>query len=375
MKILFIDTYYEDFQKAFYKKNRYLKNCNYKFQIDTLLDASFGTADSYSYYLQKENILAEDLIVNCINLQKKWAQENKLNFSDMRLKIPHKFFKIPLIAKGFTILPALYDIAISQINYFKPDILYCQDLSFFSGDVLKEIKEQTKIKLLVGQIACPLPQKSFLKPFDLILTSFPHFVEKLNSQGIKSHYFKIGFDKRNLSKIKNNKRDINFSFVGGISRHHKSALKTLDYLVSNQNLQIYGYGANKLPLNSSIRKNHFGEKWGLDMYEILSRTKISFNRHIDVSMNNANNMRLYEATGMGSLLLTDMKDNLNKLFEIDKEIVTYSSKEEASEKANYLIKNPHKASQIALAGQTRTLKDHTYEVRMRELLEILKKFI
>ena len=50
------------------------------------------------------------------------------------------------------------------------------------------------------------------------------------------------------------------------------------------------------------------------MYNILSRTKISFNRHINVAENNANNMRLYEATGMGSLLLTDKKDNLMKTF-------------------------------------------------------------
>ena len=374
MRILFIDTYYKNFQNAFYKKNKSLKKCSYKIQLNALLNESFGTSDSYSYYLNKENIIAKDLLVNCENLQQKWALENNLKYTDIRLKIPHKFFKIPLIGKSLGNLTYLYDIARSQIDSFKPDILYCQDLSFFSSTILNEIKSQKNIKLIVGQIACPLPPKSFLKPFDLILTSFPHFVEKLNNQGIKSHYFKIGFDERILSKIKNQKRDIDFSFVGGISNHHKSAIKTLDYLVSNHDLQVYGYGAKKLPINSSIRKNHFGEKWGLDMYEILSRTKISFNRHIDVSLNNANNMRLYEATGMGSLLITDQKDNLNQLFEIDKEIVTYSCKEEALEKVKYLLKNPQKASEIAHAGQKRTLKDHTYEIRMRELLEILKKY-
>ncbi len=375
MKILFIDTYYEDFQKAFYKKNKNLKKCSYEVQLRALFDASFGTSDSYSHYINKEKIIAKDLLVNCVYLQKRWAKENNLNFPNLRLKIPHKFYKIPIFSKSFSILPDLYNIAKLQIEYFKPDILYCQDLSFFAGSFLKEIKENTNIKLIVGQIACPLPPLSFLKPFDLILTSFPHFVEKFNQKGIKSHYLKIGFDHRNLSKINNVKRDINFSFVGGISKHHKSALQTLNYLVLNQNLQVYGYGANKLPFYSLMRKKHCGEKWGLDMYDILSRTKISFNRHIDISLNNANNMRLYEATGMGSLLLTDHKENLNKLFEIDKEIVTYSSKEEASEKVKYLIENPIKASEIALSGQKRTLKDHTYEIRMRELLEILKKYI
>jgi len=375
VKILFIDTYYDNFQKAFYKKNKNIKNTSYKNQLYALLYESFGTSDSYSHYLKKEKIVAEDLLVNCEYLQGKWAKENNLNVSNLHLKIPHKFFKIPFIGKSLSNFPGLYDIAKAQINCFKPDILYCQDLSFFSGNILKEIKEETNIKLVVGQIACPLPPNSFLEPYDLILTSFPHFVEILNKKGIKSQYFKIGFDKRILSKIRNSERDINFSFVGGISKHHKSALETLKFLALNQGLQIYGYGAKKLPFNSTIRKNHFGEKWGLDMYKILSRTRISLNRHIDVSLNNANNMRLFEATGMGSLLLTDKKDNLNQLFEIDKEIVTYSCKEEALEKVKYLLENPHKISEIALAGQARTLKDHSYEVRMKELIEILKKYI
>ena len=80
------------------------------------------------------------------------------------------------------------------------------------------------------------------------------------------------------------------------------------------------------------------------MFEILLRTKISFNRHINVAENYANNMRLYEATGMGSLLLTDKKDNLENLFEIDKEIITYTSKEEALEKGEFFIRNPIEAS-------------------------------
>ena len=41
----------------------------------------------------------------------------------------------------------------------------------------------------------------------------------------------------------------------------------------------------------------------------------------------------------------------------------------------YLLENPQKITEIALAGQKRTLKEHTYEIRMKELLEILKKYI
>ena len=148
----------------------------------------------------------------------------------------------------------------------------------------------------------------------------------------------------------------------------------IEYLIEKNSLKIYGQGVKNLSIFSKIRKYHYGEKWGLEMYSILQRSFISLNRHICTSKNYANNMRLYEATGMGSLLLTDHKDNLNEIFEIDKEIVTYKSKEEASDKAFYYLRNPDQLKKIALAGQKRTLKDHTYEKRMEELIIILKKY-
>ena len=375
MKILIVDTYYDRFLKIFYKKNPNLINCEYDFQLEALLNSNFGTSDTYSYYLNKNNWQASDLIVNCSFLQREWVKKKDIKISELRSKIPHKFFKLPIIGKKLGNFNGLVDIAKEQIKAFKPEILYCQDLSFFPNEVLFEIKKENNIRLIVGQIACPLPPKSFLNPYDLILTSFPHFVNRLRKDGKNCDYFKIGFDQRILSKNSQNDRDIDFSFVGGISKNHNHAKKDIEYLIKNANLQVYGYGANKLPLNSTIRRNHKGEKWGLEMYNILSRSKISFNRHINVAENNANNMRLYEATGMGSLLLTDKKDNLKELFEEDREIVTYESKEEAFDKYNYLINKPEELSKIAKAGQLRTLTEHTYENRIKELIKILNKYL
>ena len=375
MKILIVDTYYDKFLKTFYKKNPDLENRGYDFQIKALLNSNFGTSDTYSYYFNQNNWEAKDLIVNNFFLQKAWGKDNDFKISKLRSNIPHKFFKLPIIGKKLVNKNGLLDIAKGQIKAFKPEILYCQDLSFFPEEILLEIKKENNIRLIVGQIACPLPPKSFLNPYDLILTSFPHFVNRLRNDGKNCDYFKIGFDQRVLSKIRQNNRDIDFSFVGGISKYHNYASNNIEYLIKKANLQVYGYGVNNLPFNSNIRKNHKGERWGLEMYDILSRTKISFNRHINVAENNANNMRLFEATGMGSLLLTDKKDNLRQLFEEDREIVTYESKEEALEKYNYLMNNPKELAKIAKAGQLRTLKEHTYENRIKELIPILNNHL
>ena len=99
MKILIIDTYYEKFLKTFYKKNRYLKNCEYDFQLNALLNSNFGTSDTYSYYFNKNNWEAKDLIVNCLLLQKEWGKKKDIKISEFRSKIPYKFFKLPIIGK------------------------------------------------------------------------------------------------------------------------------------------------------------------------------------------------------------------------------------------------------------------------------------
>ena len=127
--------------------------------------------------------------------------------------------------------------------------------------MLHELKKH--VRLIVGQIACPLPPQSFIKGYDLILTSFPHYVERLRALGVKSEYFRIGFDERVLSLLGNINKSIDFSFVGGIGRHHNSAMSLLEYLVQHTSMCIFGYGSDSLPKSSPIHLRHGGELWGL----------------------------------------------------------------------------------------------------------------
>ena len=71
-------------------------------------------------------------------------------------------------------------------------------------------------------------------------------------------------------------------------------------------------------------------------------------------------MRLYEATGVGSLLLTDEGANLSELFEPGREVVTYADVDDLVEKARHYLAHDEERRAIASAGQARTLRDHTY---------------
>ena len=373
MKILIVDTYYPAFLARFYAQQGGLATADYPTQLQTLLNACFGTSDFYSRHLNALGCEAQDLVVNCVPLQQAWARANNVPLSQLALKVPHRLFRVPLLGKFLADLPGLMDVAVAQIKASKPDVLYCQDLSFFPGEVLRELKQH--VRLIVGQIACPLPPESFLKGYDLILTSFPHFVDRLRALGVGSEYFRIGFDDRVLSLLGQVEKDTDFSFVGGISRHHGGAIPLLEYLADQTDIRVFGYGVDSLPSSSPIRQRHGGEVWGLDMYRALARSRITLNRHINVAENNANNMRLYEATGVGAMLLTDRKDNLHELFDIGREVVVYSSKEEAAELVRHYLAHPEEMARIAQAGQARTLREHTYTQRMQELVSILKRHL
>lgn len=373
MKIALLDTYHPGFLNQFYSVHGGLAAESSSHQKQALIGGFFGTADFYSRHLNDLGCSAVDLIGNCVPLQLAWAREHGLRVNSFALRIPYRLFQLPVIGQALAAMRGIVDIAIEQIESLAPDVVYCQDIRFLTPAALARLRKRSR--LIVGQIACPLPPPAYIRGYDLILTSFPHFVDRIRAHSVASEYFRIGFDSSVLEALGTVEKDIDASFVGGISWHHGKAVPILEYMARNTPMEFFGYGAESLPRDSAILARHHGEIWGLDMYRALARSKVTLNRHINVAENNANNMRLYEATGVGSLLITDHKDNLGELFEIGKEVVAYSSAEEAAELIRYYLAHPDQAQAIASAGQARTLREHTYLHRMEELMRILQRYL
>jgi spore maturation protein CgeB len=75
------------------------------------------------------------------------------------------------------------------------------------------------------------------------------------------------------------------------------------------------------------------------------------------------------------MLLTDEKDNLGALFEPGREVETYGSEDELVEKIQHYTQHEQERATIAHNGQQRTLHEHTYGERMRELSAILDAYL
>jgi len=142
--------------------------------------------------------------------------------------------------------------------------------------------------------------------------------------------------------------------------------KWVDELIKRGiDIRCFGYGwpngpveAEEIPeiIRYSVVSLNFGDS-GL----MLQGGKLEHNRQIKA--------RVFEVPGAGGLLLTEPADNLENFYRPDKEIVLFESIDELCEKINYLLSHQDERDAIALAGFTRTKREHTYEGRFKVLIE------
>ncbi len=362
MRVAVVDTYYPAFLAAHYADRPGLADRPYDEQLRSLMERQFGTSDAYSHELRRLGHEAADFVVNAPELQRAWRRGNGLGRSWLA--------QLPGRAGAAGRHLFLHKTARAQIERFDPEIVYVQDLWFFSRAELDAMRAAGR--LVVSQIASAPPGPDILRGFDLITTSFPHYVERFRALGVDSEYFPIAFDERVLERLElPAERDVDIAFVGGLNPSvHPAGVALLERLARRLPLEVWGYGGDGA--GPPLRDRWRGEAWGLDMYRVLARAKISLNRHIEAAEGFANNMRLFESTGVGSLLITEAAQNLHDLFEPGREVVTYASESELVEKVSHLLAHEDERADIAAAGQARTLREHTYRRRIAELAELLQ---
>lgn len=295
-----------------------------------------------------------------------------------------------------------HELVIHQLKQFKPDVIWIDDLSFFSEEWKQQVTSSIpSIKLWVTHLCAPYERMLHkLKLFDLVFTCAPHLENVFKSCGLNAFSVYHGFDESILQKITVStwSKKIPVLFTGSLytgSSFHQKRIQFIEKLIgSGINLHLFANTESRLKFyarkgfdlwKKGIIKETLAMKYysrsllsrisppvfGLNMFKLLAESSICINMHIDAVSNSASNMRLFEATGMGVCLVTDHKDNLQELFEPGKEVITYRSAEECIDKIKWLQKHPDEMEKIAKAGQQRTLREHTIEKRAVRLHEII----
>tara|TARA_B100000809_G_C15139822_1_gene532576 strand:+ start:8486 stop:9730 length:1245 start_codon:yes stop_codon:yes gene_type:complete len=391
---------YPEYLCDFYNRHPDAQSMSYKDQHKQLVEDSIEVASAYVKNLNKiEGISAVELITNAEILQETWRKEQNISVN---------------ITKK--------DLVLLQIKDFIPDVVWLDDLSLLDEDwKSKLLKEVPSIKLFIGHHCAPSNPKLIesLKLFDVLFTCTPSLEVGFKELGINSFLMYHGFEEsilENIDKV-NHYDKSDFLFTGSLisgAGFHKTRIDYIESLLkASVNMSLYcnlekkskiavkkifynlivilhKIGLEKIiDLVPFLKKHkafggesvHFYSKnllnstrlpvFGYEMYKVLSQSKICFNIHGEVAGKSAGNIRLFEATGVGSCLVTDWKENIATLFEPGKEIVTYKNKEDCIEKVKWLLDNPKERDRIAKAGQKRTLENHTIAKRAELLNSVI----
>jgi len=82
-------------------------------------------------------------------------------------------------------------------------------------------------------------------------------------------------------------------------------------------------------------------------------------------------LRDFEGPMSGALYCTGFSDELADMFEPDREVITYSAKEELLDKVRFYLAHEREGDRIRRAGRARALRDHTYHKRFRDLFDAM----
>lgn len=370
-KLLEITTQYDQYLRKFYKIHDDIDGISYDELFNLIVEDNFGQSDFMHRYLGDMGIESKLIFYNNRNLQKKWNMDSK----DC----------------------SFFDILLSQIKAFSPDVILISDMYVFSKneiDVIKESLLPKKVKLVGYNYS--ILNNIFMQNaslYDQIYTGDSIYVNRMREYGLPAYLLRHAFEPdilNNLSECeKMNKICFSGSIMTGVDMHN-NRLDMLDVMTKSEIPYVfYGniYGAIQELIVSEKGKKYIGiiagiaekikpEVFGTEYYSVLSQYNVCLNLHGAGAIDGAaGNMRMFEVTGIGSCLLTDEKKENSALFEKDKEIVIYKSFEEMTEKARWLIDNPQKARDIALAGQKKTLMNYTYKNKAEYLNEYIQRLL
>ena len=121
----------------------------------------------------------------------------------------------------------------------------------------------------------------------------------------------------------------------------------------------------------SIYKKLHQPVYGQDMLKILGGSELTFNGHSLHTGIDSVNMRLFEASGMGTCQLVDDRPILYDFFEPDHEILTFKTVSEAISKSKELLNDDRLRNQIAENSKKKTLSSHTTKHQVIQVLDFL----
>lgn len=259
----------------------------------------------------------------------------------------------------------LDEILLAQIESHRTEVLYNLDPVRYGSAFLQRLPGS--VKRTIAWRAAPSGRADF-GAYDLLVCNFPSLLEDYRAKGWRADYFFPAHDPEMEAYAANDDRPIDILFVGGYSRHHSNRVALLEAVARMRETHSVVYHLERSRLTTlaetplgwvgpmarhrrpaEIRAVCRPAIFGRELYAALSRAKIVLNGAVDMAGRDRGNMRCWEATGCGAMLVSDEGD-YPAGFENKVNMRNYSSSEDAVAIIKNAFAEPEKLKRIVSAG-------------------------
>lgn len=400
MKLAYLSAVYPEYARDFYSRHPALAMADFDTQRQALERDAFAWAGAWGPALAGHGIEVRELWINLEPLQRAWAREHG--------------------PEGVGV--SLDDVAIAQLAAFAPDVLW---FDHKDASLLARARAACpSIRAALGWVGSALPETPIWRAFDRVLSCDQGSVEALEAGGARAALLHHAFPEPVLARLEQRPPTLSASFVGQFdpaAPGHALREQVLESLLASQPISIFAprptrpSPAKLLAKRAAwlaagtLRRVRLGEaalrrlpvlgsaagwsapprgalparlaaatqppRFGLAMFQTLSDSKVALNVQGVARDRPASNMRLFEATGVGTCLLTDAAGRLGGLFEPDREVAIFRTAAECHDKLCWLLDHEDERAAMARAGQARCLAEHTFRHRAPRLVELIRAML
>jgi spore maturation protein CgeB len=204
------------------------------------------------------------------------------------------------------------------------------------------------------------------------------FERKLEEIGCRNHAFvQTGCDPGvhrpvTLSDEERREYECDLSFAGAGYYNRQQLFKGL----TDYNFRIWGVDWPERELARCLAggERRFSTE---DFMKIVAGSKINLNLHSSTShdgvdpKSDAINPRVFEIAAAGGFQLCDPCIGLENHFDFESELPVYRSLSELRSRIDYYLAHPEARQEVAQRARARVLREHTYEHRARQMLDLI----
>lgn len=274
------------------------------------------------------------------------------------------------------------EAVMARCEIFRPDLVLALAQAPLNADCLEKLclKKVTTAYWFVEDFRFMEYWKNIAGYYDFFFTiQQGHFFSELQKAGIKNyHYLPMAACpdihkpvRLSAEEIKYYGSDLSFAGAGYYNRRHfMRGLLDFDFKIWGSDWDLHSDLARCIQRCGARIDTE-------EIVKIFNASKININLHSSTYHKGINpfgdfvNPRTFEIMACGGFQLADRRPALEGLFEADKEIIVFDDLNDLRGKAAYYLDNPEERKRIAEQGRQRVLRDHTYEKRMEEMLEVI----